>query len=109
MAVWGFITNHGLVLATIAKHPRSTAREIGDEVGITERAAHKIINDLEEDGYVKKKKVGRKNHYRIDSEMPIKDEIGDVEVGELLAILGWKRRKRQKKNNSTSSTKNIKA
>ena len=100
MSEWGFITNHGLVFATIAKHPRSTAREIGDEVGITERAAHKIINDLEEDGYVTKIRVGRKNHYRIDPDMPIKDEIGDVEVGELLTMLGWKRRKRKTNNTS---------
>jgi len=51
MADWSFITNHGLVLAAIAKHPRSTARELGDDVGITERTAHKIIIDLEEAGY----------------------------------------------------------
>jgi DNA-binding Lrp family transcriptional regulator len=106
MAEWGFITNHGLVLATIAKHPRSsTAREIGDEVGITERAAHNIINDLEADGYVEKNKVGRQNHYRINPDMPLKNEIGDADVGELLMILGWKRRKRNNRNNYTNSTK----
>ena len=65
MPEWSFITNHGLVLASIAKHPRSTAREIGDTVGITERTAHKIIIDLEECGYITKTKVGRKNKYTI--------------------------------------------
>ena len=50
MADWTFITNHGLVLAAIAKNPQSTARQIGDAVGITERTAHKLILDLEQGG-----------------------------------------------------------
>jgi len=93
MADWSFFTNHGLVLATIAKQPKSTAREIGDAVGITERTAHKIINDLEKEGYITKIKAGRKNRYRIHSDVPLVDEASDVAVGELLAMLGWKRRK----------------
>ena len=100
MPEWSFITNHGLVLAAIARHPRSTAREIGDEVGITERAAHRIINDLDEAGYITKTKVGRKNHYQIHPDVPLKDEVSDSAVGELLAMLGWKRRKK----NATTKT-----
>lgn len=95
MPEWSFITNHGLVLAAIARHPRSTAREIGDAVGITERAAHRIITDLDEAGYITKTKVGRKNHYQIHPDVPLKDEASDSAVGELLVMFGWKRRKRQ--------------
>ena len=95
MSEWVFITNHGLVLATIAKHPNLTAREIGDTIGVTERTAHRIIIDLEEEGYISKTKVGRQNKYKIHPDMPLKDEISDAEVGELLVMLGWKRRKRQ--------------
>lgn len=94
MPEWTFITNHGLVLAIIAKHPRSTAREIGDSVGITERATHRIIKELEEAGYITKSRVGRQNQYRIHPTMPVKDEVTDAAVGELLMVLGWKRRKR---------------
>ena len=97
MAEWSFITNHGLVLATIAKHPQSTAREIGDVVGITERAAHKIIKDLDEAGYITKTKAGRRNKYKIHPDVPLKDEISDSAVGELLVMLGWKRRGRQER------------
>ena len=93
MPEWSFITNHGLVLAAIAKHPQSTAREIGNTVGITERTAHKIIVHLEEAGYITKIKAGRKNKYKIHSKVPIKDEASDAAVGELLVMLGWKRRK----------------
>jgi len=93
MSEWGFITNHGLILAAIAKHPRSTAREIGDTVGITERAAHKIIKDLDEEGYIDKTKVGRRNAYRIHRDLPLKDEVSDTAIGELLIVLGAKRKK----------------
>ena len=94
MTEWTFITNHGLVLASIAKGPEKTAREIGDDVGVTERTAHKIIMDLEKEGYITKTKVGTRNTYRIHPSVPIK--TGDAAVGELLMVLGWKRRKRRK-------------
>lgn len=97
MPEWSFFTNHGLVLVAIAKHPRSTAREIGDAVGITERAAHKLIRDLEKAGYITKTKVGRRNQYKIHPDVPLKDEVSDNAVGELLMILGWKPRKRRTK------------
>jgi predicted transcriptional regulator len=96
MPEWTFITNHGLVLASIAKHPEKTAREIGDDVGVTERTTHKIIMDLERESYITKIKVGRQNKYRIHPDVKIKDEMSDAAVGELLAMLGWKRKKRQK-------------
>lgn len=90
MSEWVFITNHGLVLAAIASNLGHTARAIGDTVGITERAAHKIINDLEAAGYVTKTKVGRQNNYQIHPDVPLKDEASDAAVGELLVVLGWK-------------------
>jgi len=95
MSDWAFITNHGLVLACIANSPKKTAREIGDDVGITERTAHKLIIDLEREGYITKTKVGRHNRYRIHSSVPIKS--GEAAVEELLLMLGWKRRKVPKK------------
>ena len=105
MAEWGFITNHGLVLATIARHPRSTAREIGDAVGVTERAAHKIIKDLEDAGYIDKARVGRQNRYRIHPDMPLKENSSDAAVGELLVVLGWKRRKKRSKGSENEEGK----
>ena len=94
MGDWTFLTNHALVLASIAKKRDQTAREIGDDVGVTERTAHKIIIDLEDDGYITKTKVGVKNRYRIHPDLPIKSSDGAV--GELLELMGWKRRKRQR-------------
>ncbi len=98
MTDWSLFTNHGLVLITIAKNPDMTAREISNDIGLTERTTHKIIVDLEDAGYISRIKVGRQNKYRIHSAVPIKDEVTDASLGELLATLGWKRRGRKAKN-----------
>ena len=99
-----FITNHGLVLFSIAKSRGKTAREIGDEVGVTERTAHKMILDLEQEGYITKTKVGNKNMYRVRPEVPI--AATDVAVGELLEVLGWKRRGRKTAAETSNNSEN---
>ena len=96
MADWALFTNHGLVLVYIAKNPDKTAREIGNNVGFTERTAHKIIVDLEKVGYITRAKVGRQNTYTIHPDMPIKDSVANATVGELLSTLGWKSKEMQK-------------
>ena len=93
MANWGLFTNHGLVLVSVAKNPARTARDIGADVGLTERTTHKIILDLEKAGYISRNKVGRNNTYSIHPDVTIRDEVTDVSLGELLATLGWKHRK----------------
>ena len=92
MAKWTFITNHGLVLGYISRNPWSTARVIAQAVGITERTTHKIIAELEEAGYISRKRVGRQNEYDIDANLPLHHPShGEVVVGELLQLLAWKR------------------
>lgn len=92
MTKWTFITNHGLVLGYIARNPRSTTRVIAQAVGITERTTHKIIAELEEAGYISRKRVGRQNQYHIDANLPLRHPShGEVVIGELLQILAWKR------------------
>lgn len=94
MSEWTFITNHGLVLSYIARYSRSTAREIAQAVGITERSTHKIITDLEKAGYIARKKVGRQNQYQVNPDLPLRHHShGEVTVGELLQVLGWKESK----------------
>jgi predicted HTH transcriptional regulator len=89
MADWSLITSHGLVLAAISRNSQKTTREIGDDVGITERRAHKIIVDLEQAGYIKRTKVGNHNVYTINPEVPLKSRFGDARVGDLLKLFGW--------------------
>lgn len=85
---WTFITNHGLVLAYIFHDPRHTAREIASHVGVTERTTHKIISDLEEAGYIDRRKSGRRNLYRVDPDLPLRHHTKkDILVSNLLAAL----------------------
>jgi DNA-binding MarR family transcriptional regulator len=64
MAEWKFLTNHAHVLLCVAHEPEILLREIADAVGITERAAHRIIAELEEGGYISRERKGRRNFYR---------------------------------------------
>ena len=101
MAGWKFVTNHALVLCQIAQQPRITIRELSQTIGITEKAIHRIITDLEADGYVTKIREGRRLRYRINPDLYLPDELlQDKAVGDFLEMLGWRRRRRsiQKRN-----------
>jgi len=96
MPRWKFVTNHALVLCLIAQHPRITAREASMTIGITERTTRGIINELEAEGYVTKKREGRRIKYRLNPNLPLRAEMQqDNDVGSLLEVLGWKRRRKQ--------------
>lgn len=93
MPGWMFLTNHALVLSVLAKHPRITGRELATAVGITERATRKIIADLEAEGYITKKKVGRRIKYRINPDLPMRHETyQNTAIGDFLKAMGWKKR-----------------
>jgi hypothetical protein len=86
---WGFLTNHAQVLLCIAHDPGMLLREIGARVGITERAAHRIVGELEASGYVARRRNGRRNHYEVKAHLPLPDPLAsERRVSELLQILG---------------------
>ena len=88
MPSWTFITSHGAVLAYIARHGQITAREIASVLGITERSVHRIISDLEAEGYLSRARVGRVNHYEVNYQLPLtRFERWDIAVGDLLNVL----------------------
>lgn len=85
---WKFITNHGLVLSYIFHNPRHTAREISNHIGVTERTTHKIISDLESEGYVDRWRVGRRNEYKVDPNLPLRHHTKtDIMVDGLLEAM----------------------
>jgi hypothetical protein len=88
MASWSFLTNHARVLLCIARDPGARLRDIAASLGITERAAHGIVNDLTDAGYVVKQKDGRRNRYQIQAHLPLPEAgHGDLAIGEVLALL----------------------
>ena len=72
---WTFFTNHGHVLVYLSQHSDATLREVADLVGITERAIHKIVSDLEEAGFVRKRRLGRRNFYDINADIPMRHPL----------------------------------
>jgi predicted ArsR family transcriptional regulator len=82
------LTNHAQVLVCIARDPGVRLREIGERVGITERAAHRIVAELADAGYITRQRNGRRNHYKINAHLPLPDTIArEQNVGQLLEIL----------------------
>ena len=63
---WHFLTNHAQVLLCIERDPEARLRDIAETVGITERAAQRIVSDLVEAGYVTREREGRRNRYALD-------------------------------------------
>jgi MarR family len=85
---WKFLTNHAQVLVCIAHDPGALLREISDQVGITERAAHRIVSELADAGYITRERNGRRNEYTIQTDLTLPDRIGRIErVGDLLGVL----------------------
>jgi hypothetical protein len=76
------------VLLSIAQDPGIRLREIGESVGITERAAHRIVTELAASGYITRTRDGRRSHYAIQANMPLPDSLArGKRVGHLLTIL----------------------
>jgi hypothetical protein len=85
---WSFLTNHARVLLCIAHDSGIRLREIGEAVGITERAAHRIVVELAAAGYISRRRNGRRNHYTIKSHLPLPDPLARKQrLGDLLTIL----------------------
>ena len=82
------LTNHGHALLCVAREPGMRLREIAECVGITERAAHRIVCELEADGFLTRHRDGRRNFYEVHPDAPMRHELErDARVGQLLTAL----------------------
>jgi DNA-binding MarR family transcriptional regulator len=85
---WDFLTNHAHVLVCVARDPGVRLRDIATAVGITERAAHRIVSELVDEGYLVRERQGRRNHYEVKAKLPLRHPLAEErEVGELLELL----------------------
>lgn len=88
MAEWGFLTNHLHALYCVARHPGIRIVEIAECVGVRERAAHRLVTDLAEGGYLTRRRVGNRNFYELHPTLPLRREgLDEVAVGEVLEVL----------------------
>jgi len=90
---WDFLTNHAHVLLCVANDPGVRLRDIAEAVGITERGAHKILSQLVDEGYVRRERQGRRNHYEVRTDLPLRHPlVQEREIGDLLEVLVRQRR-----------------
>lgn len=82
---WTFLTNHAHVLIAITRNPDARQRDIAYAVGITVGAVQRIIHDLEDAGYLTSERVGRRNHYIVSIDKPLRHPLeNEHTVGELI-------------------------
>jgi len=85
---WTFVTSHTQVLLCLARDPNVRLRDVAETVGITERAAQRILGDLVEAGYVERERIGRRNHYTVNAALAMRHSSQrNLEVGQLLDLL----------------------
>lgn len=85
---WTFLTSHAVVLLQVVRTPDSTVRELAARSELTERQAHRILADLVDGGYIKRERVGRRNHYRVNPSLPMRHpSVRMQKIGDLLEVL----------------------
>lgn len=85
---WTFLTNHAHVLLCLAREPEARMRDVADLVGITERAVQRIVADLEDAGYIERRRDGRRNRYSVRADLPLRHPIErHQQVSALIALV----------------------
>ncbi len=59
----------------LARDPDLRVRDVAQRVGITERAAQRILSELAGAGYVSRARSGRRNSYRLDLDRPLRHPL----------------------------------
>jgi len=92
MHTWTFLSNHALVLLCVARDPAARLSDIARDVGITERAAQRLVGDLVRGGYLVRERTGRRNVYQIQAGCPLRHPLErHRDVGALVALLSGAR------------------
>lgn len=85
---WTFLTNHAHVLIVLDENSGVVLREVAARVGITERAVQRIIQDLEEGGFIHRTRVGRQNQYEVIPDKSLRHPIeSHRRIGDLLNLI----------------------
>ena len=85
---WTFLTNYAHVLIAIDRNPDLRQRDIAHAVGITVGAVQKIISELERGGYLTHERIGRRNRYHVNPDLPLRHPLEESHtVGDLLTTL----------------------
>jgi len=69
---WTLLTNHGAVLVYLNSRPGDTIRSMAATLGMSERTVAAVVADLRAAGYITVNRGGRRNHYAINHDMPLR-------------------------------------
>jgi predicted ArsR family transcriptional regulator len=76
------------VLLCIAQEADVRLRDVAQTVGITERAAQRIVADLAAAGIIERRRIGRRNRYLINRNAAMRHAAqADYQIGPLLDLL----------------------
>jgi len=90
---WTFLSNYAHVLLLIAANPETRMRDLAERVGITERAIHRIVDDLAVAGYLRIFKLGRRNRYEVQAEMRLRHPAESHRcIGDLIKFVAMRPR-----------------
>ena len=85
---WTFFTNHAHVLVCLSRNPAQPLREVALSIGITERAVQRIVSELEAEQYLKRERVGRQNHYTLNTSTHLRHPLEKHRsIGDLLDVV----------------------
>lgn len=88
MTTWGLLTPHMRALLYIAANTGVRIRDIALHLEMTERAAHRIVGELVEAGYLTRHKLGARNFYEVHPDRPLRHSAeGEARIGDVLAPL----------------------
>ena len=66
----------------------SRIRDMALEIGITERAVQRLLGELLDVGAIRRERVGRRNHYELNRELPLRHQLESAHtVGDLLEAM----------------------
>lgn len=87
-AQWTYLSNHAHTIFLLWQEPDLRVRDLAARIGITERAVIRILGELEAAGVLRRHREGRRNHYEIDGDSPLRHPLEQhVKLAELLELL----------------------
>ena len=102
------LNNHAHAVICLIRNPRMRIRDIANEVGLTERMVHRILDELEYAGVSRRVKEGRSNMYLLSigsaSRHPLESDNDLVHLFHDFCDLDDRRGQVQETGDSANST-----
>jgi DNA-binding transcriptional MocR family regulator len=88
MSDWDLLSYHGIAIVCVARDPGQRLRDLADDMGVTERTAFRVVDELVDEGYLRRYRDGVRSRYEVVSEAALRHPtLQEHRVGELLSVL----------------------